>query len=406
MRGFTAAGAALTLGLLALGCYSGTRYGFVGPGLYAAGVAIADCNGDGKLDLVSSNNGFGGASFVSVRLQNGASPGTFLAPVRTLAGANLGSLAVGPLGVGAAPSVVVVNGQVAPSPSAANTVSVLLPNPAVAGGFLAPVPLPVGTRNPVDAAMGDLNRDGNQAVVVAADGGTTVLVFYQGATPGTFNAPVSLAVGGVPTAVAVGDLGNGLASIVAATSSNTVSVLLQTAVGTFQPHADYAVGSGPVSVKLADLAGNGFPAIVTANYGTTLAATNQGLSVLLQDPTQLPGTAFQAAATYNTGDYYSDSVAVGALGAAGSGLPSIAVANYGLRGSPGSVSVFQPKPGSPGSFLPPAVYPGSTGPTGVAIGDLNGDGLADLAIADGGIVVRYQLSGQPGSFGAPVFYGQ
>jgi hypothetical protein len=81
------------------------------------------------------------------------------------------------------------------------------------------------------------------------------------------------------------------------------------------------------------------------------------------------------------------------------------VANAGLPGSPGSVSVFLGN--GDGTFQPAALYPGIYGPMSVAIGDLDGDGLADLAIADGGgVVVRYQQSGEPGTFGPGVGYLQ
>jgi hypothetical protein len=191
---------------------------------------------------------------------------------------------------------------------------------------------------------------------------------------------------------------------VAASSGNLVSVLLHDPAnpGGFLPHVDYAVGSNPVSVKAAALTSRGLPDLVVANYGTSLAPTTQGLSVLLHDPANAGG--FLPVVTYNAGDYSSTSVAVGDLN--GDGLPDIAVANYGLPGTPGSVSVFLQNPASPGAFLAPTLYAGITGPIFVAIGDLNGNGLADLAIADGGVVVRYQVVGQPGVFGPPVGYPQ
>jgi hypothetical protein len=62
------------------------------------------------------------------------------------------------LGGSANPAVAVVNGQMSVNPSAANTVSVLLPNGSQPGAFLALATLPLGTRNPAAMAMVNLTR--------------------------------------------------------------------------------------------------------------------------------------------------------------------------------------------------------------------------------------------------------
>ena len=378
--------AVAALGFALLNC---TRY--AGPGYgqpYTAAVAVADLSGQGRLDLVASNTWPGGSGFVTARL---AEPGGFLGPLRSMCGPGPGNLAVGSLG-GAAPAVVVVNQGGA---------SVLLADPSQPGLFLAPIALSVGSRQPVDVALGDLDGHGAFAVAVAADGGSDLLLFVQGSGPGSFALPVSLPVGGTPSAVAMADLdGDGLLDLVVATSNGLISVLLQDPahLGSFLPHADYAAGSNPVSVKAAPLASGAPPDLVAANFGTSQAPTLQGLSVLAHDPAH-PG-AFLPAVTYSAGDYGSCSATVGDLD--GDGLADIAVANYGLPGSPGSVSVFRQDPANPGTFLAPTLYGGRYGPTSVAIGDLNGDGLPDLAVADGGVVVRFQLAGQPGQFGPPL----
>ena len=66
---------------------------------------------------------------------------------------------------------------------------------ALLDGVLAGAP-------PLDAALGDLTGQGLVAIAVAADGGSDLLLFVQGSTPGAFAGPLSLPVGGVPTATA------------------------------------------------------------------------------------------------------------------------------------------------------------------------------------------------------------
>ena len=389
---------ALLLGLGALGCldrYRGFPRGSANP---VTTVAVADVDGDGRLDLLGARPGDDGASGVlSVRLGDPAQPGGFQPALRSPAGPVPVALAAGPLAPGARPAVVVANG------SPANGVSVLLPDPAQPGALLPPVVLQLGNRTPAGVAVGDLTGHGAYALAVAADGGSDLLLSVQGAS-GVFSAPpVSLATGGVPTAVAMGDLrGTGLLDLVVATASDTVAVLLQdpAAPGTFLPAAAYPAGPGPVAVQIADLDGDGRPDLAVADGGGAhQAATPLGLGILLQDPAR-PGT-FLPAVSYDTGDCAALAVAVADLD--GDGRKDIVVANGGLPGYPGSVSVFL-QAAVPGTFLAPARYPGLYGPWAAAAGDLDGDGRPDLAMADGYLVVRFQRAGQPGVFGPPVAY--
>jgi hypothetical protein len=398
--------AAALLGLLGCGG-SDSHFAYVsmGPPWITQSVAVADLNGDGKLDVVSANAVAGGKpGFVTVRLQDPANPGTYLDPVRSSAGPSPGALAVLTVAGSATPAVVVLNRQVTPAAQPANTVALLLADPALAGAFKAPVSLALGTRNPADLAVGDLNGDGLTDVAVAADGGNDVLVFFQ-AAGGTFGAPVPVTVAGVPTALAVADLnGDGAQDLVVVTSGGVLSVLLQDPAhkGAFLPRVDYPVGSGPVAVRVADLDGDGRPDLVVVNGGSALTATTKGLSLLLQNPAA-PGT-FLAAVTLDTGDSYASAVAIGDLN--GDGRPDLVVANAGLPGLPGSLAVLLQDPAKAGTFLAPALYRGVYGPLGVAIADLDGDGLPDLLSADGGTFGRLQRPGQPGVFGPAVEFRQ
>ena len=131
----------------------GNHGGYYGHSPATAAVAGADVNGDGKVDLLGANQaGFGASGFVSVRLQDSSQPGGLQAPLRSSAGTNPASLAVGSLGGSALPGVVVVNQQAQPSINPANTVSVLQPGTRP-GTFLAPVPLGVGSRSRLRGSM-------------------------------------------------------------------------------------------------------------------------------------------------------------------------------------------------------------------------------------------------------------
>jgi hypothetical protein len=245
------------------------------------------------------------------------------------------------------------------------------------------------------------HTDGRKDIVVAASGANSVLGFPQTST-GTFGSAVAISVGGDPQAVTVADLdGNGQDDLAVATTANTVTVLLNPVLAaTFVPQSavDYATGVQPVAIKAANLKGDGHLALLTANYGATTNPGSQGLSVLLQGST--PGT-FLAPVHYTTG-YRASGLAVGDLN--GDGSLDVAVACQGLPGDPGAVSVFLQGGITAGALLPAVDYPGVYGPMGVAIGDMNGDGHPDLVLADGDIVVRLNLSSALGTFGPPNFF--
>jgi hypothetical protein len=100
--------------------------------------------------------------------------------------------------------------------------------------------------------------------------------------------PSTFAVGTAPISQAVGDFnGDGKADLaVVNQQSNTVSVLLGNGDGTFQPKTDYATGTTPASIAVGDFNGDGKADLVVANKGSN------NLSVLLGngDGTFLPKT--------------------------------------------------------------------------------------------------------------------
>lgn len=383
------------LGILALlGCSgSDSTYGPTSTYL-VNGIAVADADADGRPDILGLvSTDFGGQptqGYVSARYQ--VSAGAFaLPPTRFGVGRGPANLVAADVNGDGRPDLVVAN-------AADQTVSVRLADPARPGFFLSAIVLATPGRTPLDVAVGDLNGDGRADIVVAASGANSVLVFTQTAAGG-FDAPVAYAVGGDPQAVTVADLdGNGLADMAVATTANTVSVLLQTAAGTFAPAVDYATGIQPVAIRAADLNGDGKLDLLTANYGAALSPGTQGLSVLMQGATA--GT-FVAPVHYTTG-YRSAALAVGDLD--GDGRLDVVVADSGLPGDPGWVTVFRQDPANPGLLLPSTGYRGTWGPMGVALADMDGDGRPDLVLADGDIVVRFNTPSAPGTFGPPTFF--
>jgi hypothetical protein len=400
-----------SIGILALVGCSGYDNNYGTPSGYLVnGIAVADVDANGKLDILgmvsTDSGGTATQGYVSTRFQN--PDGTFaLPPTRFGVGIDPANFVAADVNGDGRPDLVVAN-------AGDHSVTVRLADPARPGFFLPALVLSTPGRTPLDVAVGDLNGDGLMDVVVAASsdpGATptpapTVMVFHQISPPipnaVQFAPPVTYAVGGEPQAVTVADLdGNGFVDIAVATTANTVSILLQTAAGVIAPAVDYTTGVQPIAIKAADIDGDGKPDLLTANFGAAVTPGTQGLSVLIQGATA--GT-FLAPAHYVTG-YRPTALAVGDLN--GDGKPDIAVACEGLPGDPGAVSVFlqtPPAAATPGVLLPAVNYRGVWGPMGVAIADIDGDGHPDLVLADGDIVVRLNSATSPGTFGSPLFF--
>ena len=341
-----------------------------GAGVQSWSVTVADFNGDGKLDLAVANAGhraerccpFNRGS-VSVLLGNG--DGTFQAALDFAAGPSPRSVAVGDINGDGKLDLVVANWG---WPGDPGNVSVLLGNGD--GTFQAPLNIGAGDF-PVSVAVGDFNGDGKLDLAVANqnDPGPGTVSVLLGIGDGTFLPAVAFRAGTYPTYVAASDVnGDGrLDLVVADGASNTVAVLLGTGTGIFLPPQAFAAGQFPISVAVADLNGDGHPDLAVADYSYWSAA----VSVLLGNG----DGAFRAAASFRVGSF-GTSVAVGDFNR--DGRPDLAVANLNSA----NVSVL---PGyGDGTFEDAASFPAGSYPSSVVTGDFNGDGKLDMAVANAG----------------------
>ncbi len=296
------------------------------------------------------------------------------------------------------------------------------------GTFQPPEAVNVGAE-PRFVTLADLNGDGKLDIVTSNWRAGTVSVLL-GNGDGTFQAAKQYTVGQNDGAIAVADLtGDGFPDIVTANYlDDSVSVLLGNGDGTFQPQRVDPVGPGPIGLVVADLTGDGIPDIVTAN---TFGAD---ISVLVGngDGTFQSGQTFPAgdgpgsiAAVDLNGDgkpdllvsntYYGTASVLLGNGdgtfqppqsyATGPGPDWVVAANFNDSGtfdlvaanSDGTLSLL-PGNGN-GTFGPRQVLPGSF-PGEPVVGDLNGDGKPDIAVAGGG-AVSVLLGNGDGTFQTP-----
>jgi 6-phosphogluconolactonase (cycloisomerase 2 family) len=240
--------------------------------------------------------------------------------------------------------------------------------------FQAKVDFATGS-NPFSVSIGDLDGDGKADLAVANVSGSSVSVFRNTGSAGTISyaAKVDFTTGLFPYSVSIGDLdGDGKADLAVANyGSNTVSVIRNTgSAGTisYAAKVDFATGSGPRSVSIGDLDGDGKADLAIANQ------TSSTVSVFRN--TGSAGTISYAAKVDFTTGSLPVSVSIGDLD--GDGKADLAVANA----SSNTVSVFR-NTGSAGTISYAAKVDFATGsnPYSVSIGDLDGDGKADLAVA-------------------------
>jgi len=162
--------------------------------------------------------------------------------------------------------------------------------------------------------------------------------------------------------------------------------------GLFEPRfLSFDTGSNPQSVAIGDLNGDGKPDLVTANAGSGSGT----VSVLLGNG----DGSFAPKTDFGTGNY-PQSVAIGDLN--GDGKPDLVTTS--ASSGPGTASVLLGN--GNGSFRPRTDFGTGSNPYFVAIGDLNGDGKPDLAVANAyAYTVSVLPGGGDGSFGPKTDYG-
>jgi len=242
-------------------------------------------------------------------------------------------------------------------------------------------PFPAG-HNPNDLAVGDFNRDGRLDLAIAnheTQHLTVLLGDGRGGLAPAPNSPFTVAVRPHTHGVATGDF-NGDGNLDLVTDSwaeDRLAVLFGDGEGSFGTPGTYvAVGKHPYQrIRVADLNGDGKADIVSPNLegGNVTVLLNDGKGGFRQ-PTSSPFPCGDSPFNVAVGDVNAD------------GKPDLAIVN-----SPSSTSDRSGKDGLTiligdglGAFTTMVGSPFVTGkfPNIPAIGDVNGDGVADVAVSN------------------------
>jgi hypothetical protein len=255
-------------------------------------VALGDFNGDGKMDVATANYGNGS---VSVLQGNGA--GNFV-PFSGSPIAGLGQpydVKVADFnGDGKLDLVVSDYGG-----GGATAIRILLGNGN--GTFQAPVSVNTGGSGPLAVAVGDFNNDGKPDVAVDNYASSTVNILLNNGGPTILTPGTAVSSGGSsPYYMSVGDFnGDGKLDVVSCNfGSSTVGILFGNGLGGLGPAAAYGLGaSNGLSVGVGDFNGDGKPDLAVAAYGSG------GYSILLNSGTgTFPTATFTSLGLSNTYD--------------------------------------------------------------------------------------------------------
>jgi hypothetical protein len=372
-------------------------------GSWPEAVAIGDVNGDGRNDVVMTTSFYFDPEndyHIFVFLQN--SSGELNPPIKYPTNSSYAngpvSIDIGDVNHDGKADVVVGN--------SGDNIEIFLQN--ASGGLDPGVSYP--TVNSLSIKIADLNNDGLLDVVGIGWGTDTLDVLLQN-LGGTLNPPVTHSVthGGYDE-VDVGDVNNdGLTDIIVMSGqglSPNLGVLLQQTNGSFSAPIYYELGEDELTqgVAVGDVNGDNLRDVVVT-YGGNRPYSKIG--VLLQNRTR----TLQPAVSFDSYDC-PEPVVIADIN--NDSKKDIIVAHGGWL----ALGVYLQ--GTNGSLLPEELYPlpyaTHYNPQGLAVGDINGDGLNDVVIADynHGLVVLYNIGGpaipnidvspSPVSFGS-VFVG-
>jgi len=243
------------------------------------GIEVRDLDGDGKPDLITGNATDGTVSILRNTSAIGTLTSNSFAPKIDIAtGTHCYDVVVGDLDGDGKPELVTPNWE-------NNTVSVLR-NLSTPGNIaFAPAANLAVLNGPMYVAMGDLDGDGKLDLAVSCYASKTLSVFRNISTNGSlttnsFAPRVDYALGGAGHMSALGDLeGDGKLDVAEVTeSSSLLSVFRNLSVpGSFTASSlasrvDFAAGYNPWGPAICDLDGDGRPDVVCCNtYGATIS---------------------------------------------------------------------------------------------------------------------------------------
>ncbi len=324
-------------------------------------VALGDIDGDGKLDMAASDFASDKASlFRNTSTMGTIDANSFATGIQFATGSGPLGVALGDIDGDEKPDIVVAN-------SSAPTVSLyhnLIPN----------TPLPtISVFTPVSGHVGKtITINGTNFDATAAN--TTIYLGATKANPTTATSTsltVDVPVGATFSPITV-IRGNRLVEsgqyFLPTFSSSSPSI----DVSTFASKLDFATGAGPYSdVAIGDLDGDGKPDLAVPNFNARTVSVFRNTSS--SGAISLAGKVDFTAGTAPWGVDLGDTDGDGKLDLVATSRSSTIASIFRNTSTSGSIS-----------FATKVDLTTDTNPEGVSVGDLDGDGKLDIAVADKG----------------------
>jgi hypothetical protein len=343
------------------------------PGNYTLTATVGVPSTDTPTGTVSFlDTSYGNTVVGTAALGAGSTGLTFINSQTPLAGDDPWSVATGDFNGDGIPDLAVAN-------YSDGTVTILLGNGD--GTFTQATNSPIALGNTTFAVVvGDFNRDGKADLDVLSGYYNGTVTIFLGNGDGTFtqaagNPTAAGNPSGTNEAAVIGDFnGDGIPDLAVANDAGSVTILLGNGDGTFTPASGgpITMGETPLSLAVGDFNGDGILDFATVNFD------NANISIFLGNG---DGTFTQAAGSpIPVGSY---PYAISAADFNKDGKIDLAVANSAYTSSStGTVTILLGN--GDGTFTQAADSPVTVGygPRSAAVGDFNGDGIPDLAVAN------------------------
>lgn len=360
-----------------------TSFSFGAPITYTVGnspasVIVVDLDGDGRAEIVASNYSSRSVSVLRNQTPSGGTMNFSVQPERA-AGVNGNWIRHADLNNDGRPDLIVA-GDAGPT----HALAVLLNTTNIAAGTGPEFSAAQGFGGNVTVsglALADVDGDGRIDVLANGVGG--VRIFRNTTAPGaatvSFAAPVTISIGGTSlgAGIGVGDIdGDGRPDLVRTSGFGSVAVFRNTSTGpgaiSFGPASTFSVGPDEYDLALTDLNGDGRPDIVLTRINGNEVRVLRNLT----RPGGTPNFQLLPAIAVPGGPI---GLELGDLN--GDGIPDLAV----TQSQAGTIALFRGARDADTatvSFTAPAVAVVEQNPQGLAVADFDLDGRPDVLAAN------------------------